>query len=79
MGCRTLGEGKGGPACWSRETVPAFVLSADREPSEVACLSAVCRARYASPTPARVEHARPCEVKAAQVVWGQVGARSPWP
>jgi hypothetical protein len=37
------------------------------------CLSAVCRARYASPTPARVEHNRPCEVKAAQVV-GMMGA-----
>ncbi len=36
------------------------------------CLSAVCRARYASPTPARVEHNRPCEVKAAQVV-GMMG------
>lgn len=38
-------------------------------------LSAVCRARYASPTPARVERDRPCYVKAAQAVWGQVGAR----
>lgn len=65
-------EREGGPACWSRETVPASVLPADRELSEVACLSAVCRARYASPTPARVEHHRPCEVKVAQVV-GMMG------
>ena len=65
-------DGEGGPACWSRETVPAFVLSADREPFAVTCLSAVCRTHYASPTPARVEHSRPCEVKAAQVV-GMMG------
>jgi hypothetical protein len=60
--------------------VPAFVLSADREPFAVTCLSAVCRTRYASPTPARVEHHRPCEVKAVQGgVAAREGARLPWP
>ena len=40
-----------------------------------AALSAVCRARYASP-PVRVERDRSCEVKAVQVAGRRVGARS---
>jgi hypothetical protein len=40
-----------------------------------AALSAVCRARYASP-PVRVERDRSCEVKAVQVAGSGVGARS---
>jgi hypothetical protein len=66
--------GRAAPVSWSREAVPeSSVLPTVSLP--LACLSAVCRARYASPTPVRVEHPRPCEVKAAQGVGVQgVGA-----
>jgi hypothetical protein len=58
------------PAGAGRRSPRSFLLPTASRPS--GCLSAVCRARYASPTPARVEHNRPCEVKAAQGV-GMMG------
>jgi hypothetical protein len=64
------GGGKAALFCWSRQTVPACFLPTVSHPHT--CLPAVCRARYASPTPARVEQHRPCEVKAAQEV-GMMG------
>jgi hypothetical protein len=70
---------KGGPSLLEPADGPRVLSSCRPQAVPAACLSAVCRARYASPTPARVERGRPCYVKAAQEVWGQVGARLPWP
>ena len=66
---------QGGPSCWSRQTVPTSLLCRPCLAAVRRSLSAVCRARYASP-PVRVERERPCEVKAVQVEGRGVGARS---
>ncbi len=59
-------EGVGSPPAGAGRSVPTCsFLPTERAP--IACLPAVCRARYASPTPARVVHTRLCEVKAVQV------------
>ncbi len=59
---------KGGPSLLEPADGPRVPPFCRPQTAPAACLSAVCRARYASPTPARVERSRPCVVKAAQVV-----------
>ena len=74
-------EGKRWPSWLQPRDGPRILLFCRSRAPPLACLSAVCRARYASPTPARVERSRPCQSRPRRWCgerWGRARPRLDW-